>query len=263
MAVSQIEDKINKKTKAIFPVHIYGHPCDMDPIIRLARKYKLSVIEDAAEAHGAEYKGRKIGSFGDVACFSFYGNKIITTGEGGMVVTNNKSLAKKARILKDLAFSPKKRFLHIDIGFNYRMTNLQAAIGLAQLEKINKFVESRRRNAYLYNQYLKGIKGLVLPVEKEWAKNVYWMYGVLVDREFGMTRNQLRGELLKKGIETRDFFIPLHRQPICKKMRLFHNESYPCSEKLSQQGFYLPSSSKLKKEEIQFIAQAIKEIQNG
>jgi len=157
----QIEARITRKTKAIVPVHIYGHPCDMAPIMRIARKHKLLVIEDAAEAHGATYKGKKVGSFGHAACFSFYGNKIITCGEGGMVVTNDARIARRCRSLKDLSFQKKRRFWHEDLGFNYRMTNIQAAIGLAQLEKITAYIKSRRDNARLYNSYLDQIPGIV------------------------------------------------------------------------------------------------------
>ncbi|MCM8765847.1 MAG: DegT/DnrJ/EryC1/StrS family aminotransferase [Candidatus Omnitrophica bacterium] len=260
MDISQIEKKITKRTKAVLPVHIYGHPCNMEPILKLARKYKLLVIEDSAEAHGAEYKGKKVGGLGDIGCFSFYANKIITTGEGGMVVTNNKKIAEKARLLKDLAFSPKKRFLHLDIGFNYRMTNIQAGMGLAQFERIEEFVNARRKNAELYRQYLKDIKGITLPLEKEWAKNVYWMYGILVEKEFGISRDLLMRELLKKGIETRQFFIPLHKQPVFIKMGLFKNESYPVAEELGKKGMYLPSGSGLREKEIKYIADSIKEI---
>ena len=262
MDVEQLKKKITKKTKAILPVHIYGHPCEMNPMLKLAKKHNIFVIEDAAESHGAEYRGKKVGSLGDIACFSFYGNKIITTGEGGMIVTNNKKVVEKARSLKDLAFSRKKRFLHCELGFNYRMTNIQAAIGLAQLEQINKFVQARRRNAKIYNRYLRKIDGIVCPVEKEWVKNVYWMYGVLVDREFGMSRDNLMKLLRKNGIDTRTFFIPMHKQPVFKKMRLFLKEIYPVAEELSQKGMYLPSSSKLKTRELGYIANTIGRIRD-
>lgn len=259
--VDQIEAKITKNTKAIMPVHIYGHPCDMDKILALAEEHDLYVIEDAAEAHGAEYKGKKVGGIGDVGCFSFYANKIITTGEGGMVVTNNEEIARKASSLRDLAFSKEKRFLHDDLGFNYRLTNIQAAIGLAQLEKIDKLVEKRRQNARFYNCLLKDIKGIRLPTEKKYAKNVYWMYSVLIENDFGLNRDQLMHELEKRGIETRTFFIPMHQQPVFKKMGLFRGEKYPVSELLSKRGLYLPSGSGLKKEQIKFICDSIKDIQ--
>lgn len=259
--VNKIEEKITPNTKAIIPVHIYGHPCDMDPIMEIAEKYNLWVIEDAAEAHGAEYKGKKVGSFGHVSCFSFYANKIITTGEGGMVVTNDEKIAERARRLKDQAYSPERRFLHTDIGFNYRMTNIQAAIGLAQLEHIDEFVEMRRRNAYLYNSRLKDVPGITLPPEKEWAKNVYWMYSILIEEnEFGMSRDELMEKLKERGIETRTFFIPMHEQPAFLNLGLFKGERYPVAESLGKQGLYLPSSTGLKKEEIEYICDVVRGI---
>ena len=166
--VSKTEEKITDRTKVIMPVHIYGHPCDMDPIMEVAEKYDLYVVEDAAEAHGAEYKGKKVGGIGHVGCFSFYANKIITTGEGGMVVTNDEEIAERAKSLRNLCFPKEKRiYLHTEVGYNYLMTNIQAAIGLAQLERVNELAEMRRRNANLYNEYLKDVKGIRLPVEKE------------------------------------------------------------------------------------------------
>jgi perosamine synthetase len=257
---AKIEEKITGQTKVILPVHIYGHPCAMDAIIKIAQKHNLRVVEDAAEAHGAEYKGKKTGSISHVGCFSFYANKIITTGEGGMVVTNEAKIAQKARLLKDLAFSPEKRFLHIGIGFNYRLTNLQAAIGLAQLEKIDQLVAARRRNAHYYNCLLKDIPGITLPVEREEAKNVYWMYGILIKDEFGLSRDELMDRLKEKSIETRTFFYPMHQQPVFQEMGLFNGEKYPVAEVLAQKGLYLPSSSRLKKEEIESVCQAIKKI---
>lgn len=259
MNVEKIEEKITTKTKAIMPVHIYGHPCDMDPIMEVAQKYNLWVIEDAAEAHGAEYKGKKVGSIGHVGCFSFYANKIITTGEGGMVVTNDEKIAERARLLKDLAHSKERRFLHTDLGFNYRMTNIQASIGLAQLEKIDELIERRRSHAHLYNSLLKDVKGVSLPPEKKWAKNVYWMYSILIQDEFGMSRDELMEKLKEKGIETRTFFIPLHQQPAFRKMNLFQGENYPIAEELSQKGLYLPSGSGLTTDQIEYVCRAIKQ----
>jgi len=261
--VNRIEEKITKKTKAVMPVHIYGHPCNMDPILELAKEHNLYVIEDAAEAHGAEYKGKKAGGIGDIGCFSFYGNKIITTGEGGMVITDNEEIAERARALKDLAFSGGRRYLHTALGFNFRMTNIQAAIGLAQFERIDELAEMRRRNARRYNSYLKNIKGITLPPEKKWAKNVYWMYSILIEDEFGVGRTELMDRLMKKGIDTRTFFIPMHEQPVFQKMGLFQGESYPVAEEISRKGMYLPSSSGLKEEEIRYIYEAIREITEG
>jgi len=261
MDVNKIEKKITEKTKAIMPVHIYGHPCDMDPIMKLASEHDLYVVEDAAEAHGAEYKGKKAGGIGDIGCFSFYANKIVTTGEGGMVVMNDEEIAERAKSLRNLCFPKEKRiYLHSEVGYNYRMTNIQAAIGLAQFERIDELAEMRRRNAHLYNEYLKSVKGITLPIEKEWAKNVYWMYSILIEDEFGMSRDELMGELEKKGIETRTFFISMHEQPVFLNRGLFKGERYPVAEELARKGLYLPSSSGLKEEEIKFICDAIKEI---
>jgi len=254
----QIEDKITPRTKALMPVHTYGHPADMEIILELARQHGLYVIEDAAEAQGAEYKERKIGSIGDLACFSFYGNKIITTGEGGMVTTNNPELAERAFLLKEHAFSPERHFWHQHLGFNYRMTNLQAAVGLAQVERFEEHVEIRRRHAALYNSLLKDIPGLVLPPEAMGVKNVYWMYSVLVTDEFGLTRDELRQRLARKGIETRCFFIPIHVQPIYRGK---YDEPFPVAEYLCERGMNLPSGATLSEEDIHYIARCIAECQ--
>lgn len=258
--VRQVEAKITPRTKAIMPVHIYGHPCDMEPMLEIAQRHNLYVMEDAAEAHGAEYKGKKAGGIGHVGCFSFYANKIITTGEGGMVVTNNPNIAQKAWALKDLAHSKEKRFLHTDIAFNYRMTNIQAAIGLAQFERIDELVGRRRAHAYLYNSLLKDVLGIILPSEKQWAKNVYWMYGILIDDNFGISRDELIEKLKSRGIETRAFFIPVHQQPAFQKMNLFQGESYTVAEELSLRGLYLPSGSGLTEEQIGYVSETIKEL---
>jgi len=257
MDVDRIEEKITEATRAIMPVHIYGHPCDMDPIMELARKYDLHVIEDAAEVHGAEYKGRKAGGIGDIGCFSFYANKIITTGEGGMVVTNDEQIAEKARLLKDLAHSRERRYLHTHLAFNYRMTNIQAAIGLAQLERIDEYAEKRRGNAQLYNSLLKDVDGITLPSEMPWARNVYWMYSILVGDEFPRRRDELMTRLEQKGIGTRSFFIPMHEQPIFKNMALFEGEVYPIAERVSREGLYLPSGSGLTREQIEYTCEVI------
>ncbi len=248
MDTSKIKEKINKKTKAIIPVHLYGHPCDMDPIMEIASEKGLKVVEDAAEAHGAGYKGKKVGSIGDVGCFSFYGNKIITTGEGGMCVTNDGDVAKRMEFLKDHGMSKEKTYWHDEIAFNYRMTNVQAAIGVAQLEKIDGFIETKRRNAILYNDLLKDVKGVVLPVEKEWAKNVYWMYSILVEE-----RTKLMERLKADGIDSRPFFYPLHVLPPYKR-----EGDFPVSDDVSLRGLNLPSSVKLKEEEIRKIVESIK-----
>lgn len=256
--VTQIEKKITKNTKAIMVVHIYGHPCDMDPIIKLADEYDLQILEDAAEAHGAEYKNKKAGSFGDISCFSFYANKIITTGEGGMLLTNDERIYEKAKMLRDMGFIKERRFLHPELGYNYRMTNLQAAIGLAQLEKMDLYAEARRNNANRYNKYLRNIDGITLPPEKAWAKNVYWMYSILVrEDEFGLDRDGLIGHLAEKGIETRPFFVPMNEQPVLKAFRSCYGEEYVVANRLSLEGLNLPSSSNLRDDEIKYICEMI------
>jgi perosamine synthetase len=262
MDVAQIEDKITPRTRAIMVVHTYGHPIDMEPVWALAQKHGLYVVEDAAEAHGAEYKGRRIGGLGDVACFSFYANKIITTGEGGMVTTNNEQIAKLAANLRDHAFSEERHFWHKYLGFNYRMTNLQAAVGLAQTEHFDEFVQDRRDNAAQYNQLLCDVPGITLPPEADWAKSVYWMYSILVDQDrFGMDRDELRLRLAKRGIETRTFFIPMHLQPIYHQQ--FKGERYPVAEGLCRRGLYLPSASSLTQAEIRFIVDSLKDCRQG
>ncbi len=249
----KIEEKITDKTKAIMPVHLYGHPCDMDAISKIAKKNNLYIIEDCAEAHGAEFKGRKVGSFGTISCFSFYGNKIITTGEGGMCLTDDQVLAENMRVLRDHGMSTQKRYWHEVIGFNYRMTNLQAAIGVAQLDKINKFIEQKRKNAKIYNEFLKDIEGVVLPPEMPWAKNVYWMYSILVEDIFGMGRNDLLEKLAKSGIDNRPFFYPIHSMPPYKE-----NSHYPVAEDLSAKGLNLPSSVKLSEIDLRKIANVLR-----
>jgi perosamine synthetase len=257
MDVNQLADKITSKTKAIIPMHTYGHPVDMDPVMELAEKYGIFVMEDAAEAHGAEYKGRRAGGLGHAGGFSFYANKIITTGEGGMITTSNAKFATLTQNLRDHAFSSERHFWHKFLGYNYRMTNIQAAVGLAQTEQMSGFVEDRRRNAAMYTELLKEIPGIITPPEAAWAKNVFWMYSILVQDEFGMTRDQLRGYLARHGIETRTFFIPMHLQPIY--YAAFEGQRYPVAEMLCQRGFYLPSASSLTGQQITYIAGIVRQ----
>jgi perosamine synthetase len=262
-----VDRRSGKTVRAILPVHLYGHPCAMDAIIEIARAYDLFVIEDAAEAHGAlYYRGGNVdrplqaGAIGDVGCFSFYANKIITTGEGGMVVTNDDRLAEKARKLKDLAHHPERRFLHTELGFNYRLTNLQAAVGAAQLEEFDRFIEIKRNMAESYRKLLSGIEGLTLPRQKAWARSVYWMYAVLVEEEFGLSRDQLMRELRARGVDTRTFFIPVHEQPLFRQKEEYGDLSFPVSEELSAKGLYLPSGLALTPEQIDSVCAAIKDI---
>jgi perosamine synthetase len=249
----KIKKKITKKTKAIIPVHLYGHPCDMDMIKSIAcNNNGLYIIEDAAEAHGAEYKGEKVGSFGDIACFSFFGNKIITTGEGGICITNDENIAKEIQILRDHGMNPKKKYWHDRIGFNYRMTNIQAAVGVAQLKKIDQFIKKKREIVKKYNSLLKDVEGITLPPEMPWAKSVYWIYSILVDENFGLSRDKLRERLGEKGIDTRPLFYPLSELPPYKS-----KEAFPVAKSLSTKGISLPSPVSLNEEEIERIVQEI------
>ncbi|MES2431371.1 MAG: DegT/DnrJ/EryC1/StrS family aminotransferase [Bacteroidota bacterium] len=241
MDVSQIEAKITSKTKAILVVHIYGLPVDMDPVIALCKKYDLKLIEDAAEMHGQTYKGKKCGSFGDISIFSFYPNKHITTGEGGMIVCDDKDLAEKCKKLRNLAFEPNgRRFVHNEIGWNYRMTNLQAALGVAQLEKIDTHIIKKRELGKFYKDNLKDIKNFQLPLEKtNYADNIYWVFGLVADTE--EQHIKMVEKLSKAKIATRPFFWCIHEQPVFLNMGLFKNEHYPVAEKMARNGFYLPS----------------------
>jgi len=260
MDVQQIKSRITSKTKAIMPVHIYGHPVDMDPVLSIAKKHKLIVIEDAAEAHGAEYKGRKCGSLGHISAWSFYANKIITTGEGGMVLTSNAKMAKRAASYRNLCFSPKRRFYHTELGYNFRMTNLQAAVGVAQMERIEEFIKIKRSLGEYYCQKLCDIKGIKVQIEKPWAKMVYWMYCIELEKKTGLNAGQMISALAKSGIGTRPFFFGLHKQPALRSLRLFKNESYPVTERIAKQGLYLPSGLALTRKQIDKVTAAIKRI---
>ena len=254
----KIEEKITPRTKAIIPVHLYGHPCDMAPISDIANDHDLYVVEDAAEAHGAEYKGKKVGSFGVVSCFSFYGNKIITTGEGGMCLTNNEELAEKMRILRDHGMNPNKKYWYDVVGFNYRMTNLQAAVGVAQLERLDEFIEKKREIAKWYSEELNDLEEkelITLHPEMPWAKCVYWMYCILVEDKFSMCRDELMKKLEEKEIDTRPFFYPMHVMPPYK-----NNEKFPVAEEISRKGINLPSGVNLTKKNLKEVVSTIKEI---
>lgn len=248
---SKIEKKIDSQTTAIMPVHLYGHPCDMDRIVCIAEDHKLHVIEDCAEAHGAEYKGEKVSSFGIISCFSFYGNKIITTGEGGICLTNNEELAGKMRILRDHGMNPCKKYWHDIIGFNYRMTNLQAALGVAQLKKIDLLIAKKRQIATTYNKLLHELSPVTPPPEMPWAKSVYWLYSVLVNKAF---RDKAIEYLERKGIETRPFFHPIHTLPPYKR-----GLTLSVAEKLSATGLNLPSGPQLSRNQIQEVVESLSE----
>ncbi len=257
--VDLVEALITPRTKAIIPVHLFGHPVDMDRLMVIARRHNLTVIEDCAESHGATCRGRMTGSFGEMGCFSFYANKIITTGEGGMVITNDKALAERLRLLRNLAFT-QPRFRHEVAGYNFRMTGYQAAMGLAQLERIDHILGEKRRVAQTYNEMLKDVTGVRLPVEREWARNVYWMYAVEVTPEFGMSRDALAVALRAEGVDTRTFFCPMNQQPCLTSLPDFRAAPCPVADRLWESGMYLPSSYTLSADSIAHIAAQFRNI---
>jgi perosamine synthetase len=245
-----LEGLVTPKTRAIIPVHLYGHPVDMDRLMEIARRHNLVVIEDCAESHGATVRGRMTGSFGRMGCFSFYANKVITTGEGGMVVTDDDALAERLRLLRNLAFT-KPRFRHELAGYNFRMTGYQAAMGTVQLGKITPVIAEKRRVAQSYNRALAGIPGLRLPTEASWARNVYWMYAAVVEPAFGLSRDELARRLEADGIETRTFFCPMNLQPFLRSQPGFRDVPCPVAEELWQRGLYLPSSPSLSDDDVE------------
>ncbi len=260
MNVEQVAARVTPRTRAIMPVHVYGHPVDMDPLLDLARRYHLAIVEDAAEAHGAEYRGRRAGSFGTSSCFSFYANKLVTTGEGGMLLVDDDDLAAHARRLRNLGFQPGRRFLHAELGFNFRLTNLQAALGVTQIDRMDDIVERKRRLGQAYTDRLSEMAGLELQVQQPWARSVYWMYGVVVREETGLDAAELGRRLADKGVETRPFFLGMHEQPALRKRGLFEGESYPVAERIARQGLYLPSGLGLGEAEIDRVCQAVREV---
>ena len=259
--VNKIEEKITSRTKAIMPVHIFGNPCDMSRIIKIANKYKLYIIEDCAEAHGATYKNKKVGSFSSISAFSFFANKNLTTGEGGMVVTNNANYYNKLKYYRNMCYPLDKprTYEHFDIGFNYRMTNLQAAIGLAQTEKADYYKNLRIKNHELYKKYLKDVKGIIFQKDQKKSVNVAWMNAILVnEKKYGKTKEQLVEYLKQKGVDTRFLFMGMHKQKCLKKFKCNMSDKYPITDRLTEEGFYLPSSSNLTKTEIKYICDLIK-----
>ena len=262
MDENDIEDKITENTKAIMPVHIYGHPAKMDTIMDIAKKHNLMVMEDAAEAFGATVNGKPVGGIGDMGCFSFLAGKMITSGEGGMVLTNNDQFSEKLRSLRSHAFGEGiNRYMHVDLGYNFRLSNLQAAVGLGQAERADELIELRRTLASWYNEGLRGIDGLTLPVELPWAKNVYCMYGILINEDsFGMNRNDVMIELRKRGIDSRAFFVPMHQQTVFHERGWFRNESHPVSEYIGAHGLYLPAGATMTKEKAERVCNAIRDM---
>ena len=260
MRVEDIEPKITSKTKAIMIVHIYGLTADIEPILGLAKKYNLKVIEDAAQMHGQSYRRKKCGSFGDISIFSFYPNKHITTGEGGMVLCDNEQFDKRAKSLRNLCFGD-DRFVHYELGYNYRMTNMQAALGVAQLENIDKIVAKKRWIGNTYNRFLKDIDAISLPIVRtDYCENIYWAYAIMLKDECDKTAKEVMKELGKKKIGTRPFFYPMHKQPIFNKMGLFMDDQLPNSEKLYEKGFYIPSGLALNLEQISEVSEVLHEV---
>ncbi|HEX5125161.1 MAG TPA: DegT/DnrJ/EryC1/StrS family aminotransferase [Rhodocyclaceae bacterium] len=252
MDVSQIEARITPRTKAIMVVHIYGLPVDMQPLMEIAERHGLAIIEDAAEMHGQTYDGRMCGSFGEISTFSFYPNKHITTGEGGMIVTDDDQLAERCRRLRNLCFQPGRRFVHEELGWNFRFTNLQAALGVAQLERLDEFIGIKKRMGAEYSKRLSKLTHVQLPLAKtDYAESVYWVYGLVLGPEISFDAEAAMQKFGQQKIGTRPFFWPMHEQPVFKKMGLFAGERYPVAERIARRGFYLPSGLALTAEQLE------------
>lgn len=269
MDTDQVAARVGPRTRAIMPVHIYGHPVDMDPLWELAARHGLKIIEDAAEVHGAEYlaghstgegEWRRCGGLGDMATFSFYANKLVTTGEGGMVVTDDAATAEFLRSERNLWFEPPRRFRHSRLGHNYRMTNLQAAIGLAQVERIDEIVTTKRRMGHAYNERLAGIEALQLPVERPWARQVYWMYGVVLGDDHDYNAEEFTRRLAEMGVQTRPFFLGMHEQPVLRERGWYVDESYPVTERIARRGLYLPSGLTITESQIDQVCAAVRAV---
>ena len=261
MDVGAIESRITSKTKAIMPVHIYGLPVDMNPLLDIARRHDLRVVEDAAEMIGQTYRDKPCGSFGDISTFSFYPNKHVTTGEGGMIVTDDDALAERCRSLRNLAMKAPRRFVHDEIGWNFRMTNMQAAIGLAQLERLDEFVARKRHVFEYYTRLLSDIPSLQLPVQcTEYAANINWVYGVVIADDAALDADEAMRQLAEKKVGTRPFFWPMHEQPVYRNQGLFGGERYPNAERIARRGFYLPSGLTLKDDQIDRVSAAVHEL---
>jgi perosamine synthetase len=269
MDVSRIEQKITARTKAIMVVHIYGLPVDMEPLMELAQRHGLKIIEDSAEQIGQMYGRRKagegemkpIGSFGDIATFSFYPNKHITTGEGGLIVTSDDTLADKCRDLRNLCFGRHRRFVHEELGWNFRMSNLQAAVGVAQLERLDETIRKKRQIGAWYDELFQDAAGLErLPSHTDYAENIHWVYGMVLDESVPFDAEEAIKRLGARGIGTRPFFWPMHEQPVFRKMGLFANESCPVAERIARRGFYVPSGLALSHDQATEVASAVRSI---
>lgn len=265
--VDQVAAAITPRTRAIMPVHMYGHPADMDALLSLAEKHGLAIIEDAAQAHGSEFLSprragggwRRCGGIGTISTFSFYANKLVTTGEGGMVLTNSTDLAERCRSLRNLCFQS-QRFYHEELGYNFRLTNIQAAIGLAQIERIAETLAKKRAIGAHYDSLLASVAILKLPSVRSWARVNCWMYAVVLRNAAGMDAVQFAGHLKERGVETRPFFMGLHEQPVLRARGLFRGLHLPVTERLYRCGLYLPSGQALTKEQIEFVVNAIKDV---
>lgn len=264
---ARVQDLVTDEVKAIMAVHMYGHPVDMDAIADIATAKGIKVLEDAAEVHGAEYRSArddrgwiKCGAIGDAAAFSFYANKIITTGEGGMVVSRDPDVLDRARSYRNLAFRPDRRFYHTEPGYNFRMTNLQAAVGVAQLERIEEFIDIKRRWGALYRERLAEIPGVRFQVEREWAKSVYWMYSVELDPDLGIDAEDAMKRMAMRGVETRPFFRGLHRQPVLDGKCVLSRHGYPVTERAERYGFYLPSGLALAEDDVNQVCDALADV---
>lgn len=269
MQADQVAAAITPRTKAIMVVHMYGHPVDMDPIMALAEKHGLVVIEDAAEVHGALYQSkrgtpdatwRKCGGIGHIATFSFFANKLITTGEGGMVVTDNPEYAARARALRNLCFRSDRRFLHTEHGYQFRLTNMQAALGVGQVARIEQIVERKRWAAEQYRERLSDLPQLQLPVEMPWARSVFWVYAMVLADDVPFDAVGFASRLKAAGVETRPFFLGMHEQPVFHDMGLFKGESHPVSERIARRGLYVPSGLALTLEQIELVSAAVHQV---
>ena len=269
MLTNQIEAKITPATKAIMVVHMFGHPVDMDPVLALAEKHGIAVIEDAAEVHGAQYLSgrngnspvwRKCGGMGLIATFSFFANKLITTGEGGMVITSDPHLAKRCRDLRNLCFRPERRFLHTELGHQFRLTNMQAAVGVNQIKRIDEIVHRKRAIAADYTKRLSDLPGVQLPMEEDWGKSVFWVYSLLLADDHPLDAVSFAAALKQEGVETRPFFLGMHEQPVFHDMGLFAEETYPVTERIARKGLYIPSGLAITPEQMDQVCAAVRKI---
>ncbi len=263
MSIDQITERITARTKAIMVVHIYGLPARVDEIIEIANEHNIHVIEDAAHVHGVEYKSKTCGSYGIISVFSFYSNKVITTGEGGMVLTDDDKLADRCRSLMNLCFQPNRRFVHEELGWNFRISNLQAAVGLAQLEQLDKFLAIKRAIGERYQQGLGDISEIQLPPRLfNGTENVYWVFGVVLKDKIKMDAREVMARLREKGVATRPFFWPMHKQPVFIKKGITGNEQHPVAERIARRGFYIPSGMALSEDQQCSVIEAMHEIIN-